>query len=263
MLTYVYGTSDAWDDPTPFAGLCASSADRSGATPRRTPVQPDDLIDANLALVPGGASMSGTRADALLAPDTAEHQRRVGAGVGAVRSLGLLDALMGLPIGHPVSGRSLTERERHFLESAPDGVCDVYGSAIVRLLRQPAEVHAVLVSGGRWRSLIQRAARFAGVSQRIIVLRQMPRDPNALLWEADIEAAGVWVRREDHYVELRAPDVHVPKLIKPARWRFQENAYDAWIKPRRPGGSHVDDAHHRVRQATAENYRQQTSLRPG
>jgi hypothetical protein len=121
------------------------------------------------------------------------------------------------------------EHEAAALTRLP-GLALATGASVTRLLEQPVVVHAALVTGRGWRPLLRRAPAFDGVCQRVVLLDAEPRDLASRLWEADMLGCGVWCRMADGVVrEVVAPEVFVPSYFKPARWRFQENAYAAYL----------------------------------
>lgn len=171
--------------------------------------------------------MSGVCADALVAVRAAEHARRVRVGLGAVTDLGLLDLLMDLPVGAPVA---VNPQVVSVLTRLP-GMVEVSDRAATRVVDQPAVVHAAVVSGPGWRPLLRRASAFEGVCQRIVLLDAPARGLASRLWEADVLGVGVWRRTASGEIEeMLAPAAFVPSFIKPARWRFQEYAYAAYLR---------------------------------
>lgn len=190
----------------------------------RRPVTPADLGMGRLATVAGGAVAAGARADALVEVDVDEGERRANAGARSVHSLPLLDALINLPLMCPVDAAGLGERDLRILQAAPSGCVDFRGDKVIRTLRVPVTVAAALVVGLRWRDALARAAAFTPLSQRIVVLPYAP-DP-AVVWEAQVAGAGVWVDRGDGVlIAVVEPEPFVPRYFKAAGWRFAERAY--------------------------------------
>ncbi len=192
----------------------------------RVPVRPADLSDEKLVLVPDGAIAAGARADAAVCFDLGETDRRAASGMGAVRSLALLDVLLGLPLGAKVRTVDLSEREARILAEASEGCLASDGRSVARTVRMPATVAAALVHGPRWRAAMRRTAAFSAFTQRIVVL---PREPNSSeVLEAQLVGVGIWEQDpEGARHEHLAPEVFVPKYVKAAGWRFAENALGA------------------------------------
>lgn len=189
----------------------------------RVPVRPADLSNGQLVLVPDGAIAAGTRADAAVRFDLAETDRRSAAGMGAVRSLALLDVLLGLPLGVKVRTADLSGREARILTEASDGCLASDGRSVARTVRVPATVAAALVHGTRWRAALRRTAAFSAFTQRIVVLPREPKSSEVL--EAQLVGVGIWEEdSEGVWREHLAPEVFVPNYVKAAAWRFAENA---------------------------------------
>lgn len=192
----------------------------------RVPVRPADLSDGQLVLVPGGAIAAGARADAAVCFDLGETDRRAAAGVGAVRSLALLDVLLGLPLDVKVRTADLSEREARILAEASEGCLAADSRSVARTVRVPATVAAALVHGTRWRATMRRAAAFSAFTQRIVVLPRQPKSSEVL--EAQLVGVGIWEEdSEGTRREHLAPEVFAPNYVKAAGWRFAENALGA------------------------------------
>ena len=193
------------------------------------PVRPVDL-GTSWEVVTDGARLGGVRADAVVGLNAAEHERRQLAGLGALTELALLKGCMNLPLNVSVRSADLAEQDQAVLSRAPQSVVDVAGGFMTRRIRSVMAVHAVMLTGTRWTALLARASAFCGVAQRVVVLTSGPSDLSQRLWEAQLQGIGIWIDNGSDVVELLAPEVFVPRLIKPARWRFQENAYSCWLK---------------------------------
>lgn len=195
----------------------------------RVPVRPTDLCDGRLILVPDGAIAAGARADAALCFDRGEAGRRAAVGMGPVRSLTLLDVLLGFPLGVRVQVADLSEREARILGEASEGCLASDGHSVARTVRVPATVAAALVRGTRWGMAMRRTAAFAAFAQRIIVL---PREPKSVeVLEARLVGVGIWEEdAEGARREHLAPEVFVPNYVKAAGWRFAENAFGVAVE---------------------------------
>jgi len=222
-------------------------------------VRPSDLR-TRWATVEGGACLSGERADAVIDLDPAEHRRRQQAGLGALTDLTLLKVCMGLPLHAAVRLIDLPQLDQALISRAPAGVFEMHRGLVSRRITSVVAVPAVTLTGNDWVSLLGRAAAFSGVSQRIVVMAAAPAKLSERLWEAQLEGVGVWLRDGDDLVELLAPEVFVPRLVKPARWRFLERAYSAWLREGGRSASRGAVGGRQVRPASAVSDQLQASL---
>lgn len=100
---------------------------------------------------------------------------------------------------------------------------------MTRRLKPPSTVAAALVRGTTWRPSMRRAAAFAPLTQRIVVLPREPKVTEEL--EAQFVGVGIWQEHGDGtVVEHVAPEVFVPRYVKAAGWRFAENAFAALVE---------------------------------
>lgn len=201
------------------------------------PVVPTDLELDGICLVDGGAHAAGVGADALVLVDGSEHERRYSAGLGGVTSLGLIDALMNLPLRTPVRRCDLDPATVRRLAAAPDAVVSCDHGWVTRLLTPPLTVVAVVVRGGSWEESSRRARPFAAFAQCIVLLDRMPTRSSEFLWEAQLAGVGVWVESHGEVRELLAPEPFTRHYWKPAGWRFSERAYRAKITSSAPPAS--------------------------
>lgn len=197
---------------------------------------PGSWSPIDTVLVPGGARLSGAVATAMVVVDAVEHARRSAWGLGAITSLPLLDALMCLPQGVPVAVADVSTETAAVLRAGPDGCAEwLPGDAptVRRLVAPAADVSMVVVESGRWADALGRAAVFAPVAPRVVLIER-GRVVESRLWEADAAGVGVWARDPDGTVaEVVAPAPFVRRYFKPAGWRFRERAYGAWLTPMR------------------------------
>jgi hypothetical protein len=188
-------------------------------------------------VVAGAARVAGAKADAVVDIDRAEHLRRARCGLGGVETLGLLDALMCLPHGEPIPVADLGEVALWHLRRAPEGCVQwlAGGRAVRRLLVPVASVPLVVVRAAGWRTGLRRAAAFEPFARRVVLLPRAGRELGDYAWEADAAGTGLWVTGPDGGVdEVVAPGEFVPRYVRPARWRFTERAYIAWLSANRP-----------------------------
>jgi len=184
--------------------------------------------------VPGGAQVAGGTGDALVEVSEQEHQRRVAAGLQAVTDLGLLDRLLGLPLGELVRWDDLSPDDARRIRMAPYGVVDRSSVGVRRLLAYPAAVPLVLVRGHSWRRGLRAASAFEPFAQRVLVLDGSHGNLHRLTWEADVLGVGVWLQTGLGIREVLPPAVWRQKYVKAAGWRFRERAYLGWLNTTRP-----------------------------
>lgn len=184
----------------------------------------------------GAARVSGAVADAVVEVDYQEHRRRAGCGLGGVTQLEVLDALMCLPVGAAVPVADLGAVTLRQLRRAPYGcVCWLdHPQRVRRLLTPVCSVSLVVVRAGSWRAGLRRAAEFEPFARRVVVLNRASEKINNYAWEAAASGTGLWIEHPDGQVEqVVAPADFTPQFVKPARWRFGERAYAAWLKASR------------------------------
>jgi hypothetical protein len=184
-----------------------------------------------LDLVSGGAQAAGSNADAVTLVDSQEHVRRVGIGLTAVTSLGLLDAVLNFPLRTPVHMCDVGPKMQMAVHRAPVGVFERDDSVVTRVLTPSATVVAALITGAGWRRMMTNAAAFAPFCQRVMVFDRAPRGLGSLVWEAQLAGIGIWIRDESDTVEILRPQAFKRRRWKPAGWRFQERAYAKWLRP--------------------------------
>lgn len=202
-------------------------------------VRPADLADESRQMVAGGAFLAGGRADALIAVNHAEVDRRTQVGIGPVTNLALLDLFLSLPQGFPIAVPGLSEEQLRLLATAPAGAIAVEQDTVTRLLDRPVRVDAAVARvaspgrdgrrrGDSWRTCLRRAGRFVGVTAAVVVLPEWIRVPETKLWEADVIGVGVWQEAPGEITELVPPGPFVPARLQAAVWRFEERAFRAW-----------------------------------
>ena len=180
--------------------------------------------------IPSGARVSGATADAVVTIDAVEHRRR--AGLAGVDDLGLLDALMDLPIGAEVPVYHIGAVARAHLRASPPGCVDWLsaGAVVRRLLVPAATVELIVVRADCWPRGLARAAAFEPFATRVVLLQCQPRAVADIAWEADAAGVGLWLRQTDGEItEIVPPAPFVRRYVKPAGWRFTERAYTAWV----------------------------------
>jgi hypothetical protein len=200
-------------------------------------VAPQARSEGVCNVVAGAAQVAGAKADAVVDIDHAEHLRRTRCGLDGVDTLGLLDALMCLPQGEPIPVADMGEVALWHLRRAPEGCVQwlAGGRAVQRLLSPVASVPLVVVRAAGWRTGLRRAAAFEPFARRVVLLPRPGRKLGDYAWEADAAGSGLWATRPDGGVdEVVAPGEFVLRYVRPARWRFTERAYIAWLSANRP-----------------------------
>jgi hypothetical protein len=121
---------------------------------------------------------------------------------------------------------------RRLLSKAPSGCVEwVDGGTRIRRRYVPAAtVPLVVVRGATWRPALRRAAAFEQFAARVVLLTRPPRRIADIAWEADVDGAGLWITQPGGEVdEIVAPAPYVERYVKPAKWRFAEDSYAAWL----------------------------------
>jgi hypothetical protein len=196
------------------------------------PVRPSDLDCDRLIMVRGGAVRpTGLTADALVAIDVAEHERRRAVECEAVTNRRVLNALLDLPLDAPIPiGVIDPDHTAALAELAPPGTVEWRGREVIRQLRPAAFVVAVLVDGRGWRRPLRRAAGYAqGYAQAVVMHDRRPRGFDTKAWEANFCGVGVWIRNRAGVEELLPPATFRPRRIGTTWWRFHETAYRRWL----------------------------------
>jgi hypothetical protein len=140
--------------------------------------------------VPVSVMLLGVRVTAYAIINIAEHQRREAAGVGAVINPALLDRLMDLPTGIPVTDpvvwAEMADQPRAVLERGEEG------ARITRRLESPLTIIDVVVDATKGRELraVQDASLFAGFTRRWIAATSS-RIPDAAMLEAKLCGVGI------------------------------------------------------------------------
>jgi hypothetical protein len=178
--------------------------------------------------VPVSVMLLGVRVTAYAIISIAEHQRREAAGMGAVINPALLDRLMDLPTGIPVTDpvvwAEMADQPRGVLERHEDG------ARITRRLESPLTIINVVVDATTGKELraVQDASLFAGFTRRWIAARPS-RIPDAAVLEAKLCGVGII----DPYRRLLLPTEKPDGLTRDGwSWLLEEKAYRRWLTQR-------------------------------
>jgi len=205
--------------PAPLA-LLASAASSDGGGPG----------------VPVRVMLLGVRVTAYAIINVAEQQRRGTVGTGAVTNPALLDRLMDLPMGIPVSDPVVWAE----MAGQPCGVSERHedGARVTRRLESPLTVTDVVVDAATGKELraVQDASLFAGFTRRWISVVS-GRIPDAAVLEAKLCGVGIVDQRRRQLVPAEKPK----GLTRDGwSWLLEEKTYRRWLTRR--AGNHEQES---------------------
>ena len=178
--------------------------------------------------VPVRVMLLGVRVTAYAIINIAEHRRRETAGMGAVINPALLDRLMDLPIGIPVTDLVVWAE----MADQPCGVVERHedGVRITRRLESPLTITDVVVDGvsGRELRAVQDASLFAGFTRRWISVMS-GRIPDAAVLEAKLCGVGIVDQRRGQLMAAEKPQGVTRDGWS---WLLEEKAYRSWLSQR-------------------------------
>ena len=178
--------------------------------------------------VPVRVMLLGVRVTAYAIINIAEHRRRGTAGLGAVVNPGLLDRLMDLPTGIPVTDPVVWAE----MADQPCGVVERCqdGARVTRRLESPLTITGVVVDGvsGNPLRAVQDASLFAGFTRRWIAFAA-DRIPDAAMLEAKLCGVGIV---DQHYGQLLAAEKPQGLTRDGWSWLLEEKAYRSWLTRR-------------------------------
>jgi hypothetical protein len=193
------------------------------------------------AVIRGAARVAGVVADAVVVVDPVEHERRQALGAGGIMSLAVLDALMCLPLGADIPVAALGDVTLAMLRQAPAGAVQwgEESDSVRRAAVPAASIPLVRVRATTWRGGLRQSAAFLPCAEVVMVVTSVPAKWASVSWEAATLGIGVSLHNEDtgEETELLPSAPYVPLYVKPAGWRFRENAYECWLRSRRPAAS--------------------------
>lgn len=178
--------------------------------------------------VPVRVMLLGVRVTAYAIIDVAEHRRRETAGLGAVVNPALLDRLMdlpaGIPVTDPVASAEMADQPRGVAERHQDG------ARITRHLESPLTITDVVVDAcpGRELRAVQDASLFAGFTRRWIAATP-GRIPDAAMLEAQLCGVGIVDQR---HRPLRPAEKPHGLTRDGWSWLLEEKAYQRWLTRR-------------------------------
>ncbi|MGW5454717.1 hypothetical protein [Nocardia sp. NPDC003979] len=159
-------------------------------------------------------------------PDVQEIERRRRLRLGAVTRLDLLDVVMNLPVGLPISVGDLTSRERRIIGQAPAGVVEVEGGYYVRRARAPISARLAVVASRTWQEGLRSAGRFAPFCSRAMLLRSIPTDLAEAQLQASFFGIGICVSDASGLRTLVEPQLYVRQRHSCGQWLFAEKLYE-------------------------------------
>ncbi|MFF1257458.1 MULTISPECIES: hypothetical protein [unclassified Streptomyces] len=169
----------------------------------------------------------GVRAVLAARLNTAEIARRERDGVAPLLDGAVLDGLMQLPAGVPVSASSLSPRERLLLRHCPADALERSDGQLVRRLVRPLEVDLAVVRSPRAvRGALVRAGRFGAYARSTVWLDGPVRGSELFVMEAAVYGLGVVRARVGETPELLAAPRSASRFgHTPAGWLFAEQVY--------------------------------------
>jgi hypothetical protein len=186
--------------------------------------------------VPVRVMLLGVRVTAYAIINIAEHRRRETAGMGAVINPALLDRLMDLPIGIPVTDlvvwAEMADQPRGVVERHEDG------ARVTRRLEAPLTITDVVADGvsGKELRAVQDASLFAGFTRRWIAATPS-RIPDAVMLEAKLCGVGIVDRRLRQLLAAEEPQ----DLTRDGwSWLLEEKTYRRWLTRR--AGNHEQES---------------------
>ncbi|MEV5755279.1 hypothetical protein ACIQHU_25425 [Streptomyces tendae] len=197
------------------------------------------MLLAEQALV--GLRLRGQQVQAAVTVFADEVRRRFSAGLGAVDSRTLLNALHDLPVDLPVPRSTLDAHVLRTLHTAPPGVVGLREEergVVVRRLVPAVRVELVLVHGplgidcSEWDAAVRDASQFAPFCARGVVVsrlaseRESRSDMDLLLLKARYYGVGVAVQERTESLRwLLEPAPYRPQRHSAAQWLFHEQAW--------------------------------------
>lgn len=170
--------------------------------------------------------LEGRQVALALSTDSAEHDRRRSAGVGAVTSTGMLHGLWLLPSGGTVPASEIPASKRARFRSEPGWVHE--GPAGFKRLYHPAGVvTAAAVARARSADALRIAASLPPIFDRYVVANNPSR---ALMADAaDLGLGVIAVPNRDSEIML-FPRRCVTGRPAVYRWWLAEIAYERWLQ---------------------------------
>ena len=192
------------------------------------PLASPSSVDGGEPGVPVRVMLLGVRVTAYAIINVAEHRRREMAGMGAVVNPGLLDRLMDLPIGIPVTDpvvwAEMADQSCGVVERCQDG------ARVTRRLESPLVITDVVVDAAARKELraVQDVSLFAGFTRRwvAVIAGQVP---DAAMLEAKLCGVGIVDQRRGQLLASEKPQ----GLTRNGwSWLLEEKTYRSWLTRR-------------------------------
>lgn len=167
----------------------------------------------------------GAAAGVAYRPDPTEIARRAAVGLGAITQRDILDVLMGLPAGLPVTADSLPTRDQRILRRAPHSTIERDGDRLVRQAVPPVSARFAVVAARTWRDGLAKAGRFAPFCARAILLPTPPADVDDARMQASYYGIGLCVFTAGTLRMLIDPQPYIRQRHSSAQWWFTEELY--------------------------------------
>jgi hypothetical protein len=184
--------------------------------------------DGGEPAVPVQVMLLGVRVTAYAIINIAEHRRRETAGLGTVINPALLERLMDLPTGIPVTDPVVWAE----MADQPRGVaeCHADSARVTRRLESPLTITDVVVDATMGKELraVQDASLFAGFTRRWIAATP-GRIPETAMLEAKLCGVGIIDQRRR---QLLAADKPQGLTRDGWSWLLEEKAYRRWLTRR-------------------------------
>jgi hypothetical protein len=191
----------------------------------RAAVTTPNVLDELARCPSASVKMFGAAAGVAYLPNPAEVARRDVVGLSSITQRDVLDALMGLPAGLPVSVDELSERELRLLRRAPDGAVDRDAGRIVRRAVPPMSPRFAVVAARTWREGLAKAGRFAPFCARAMLLSAVPTDLDDARVQASFYGIGICLFTSEGLQMLVNPELHVRHRHSSAHWWFAEELH--------------------------------------
>lgn len=158
-------------------------------------------------------------------PNASEWRRRAAVSAGSVEFLAVLDFLMELPEGLAVPVASLPARDRRMLRELPAWAVRVADGSVTRLFAPAVTPLLAVVHGRQWDDALNRASRFAAYCPRAVLVRDLPPEGSAALFDAAFYGIGVFVSDGREARMLLNPEQLPDWQPTTAWWLFCERMY--------------------------------------
>ena len=159
-----------------------------------------------------------------------EHERRQGAGVGAITCRALLHGLWLLPPGGSTPLSMLPDVKVQRLQAAPHVAIETNGG-FVRSYEPPGVLRSLAFYGKDLKRSVERAARFTPIVQRFVLVEEQQIVHPSVDWFAREWGVGIIRLRQGSSPRVLVPaspaEVGIPSVY---RWWVAELAYERFLQ---------------------------------